>query len=221
MKLKLVFLLFLTSLLSFAQLPEGFVYAKDVIPDIQLELRYCTNNNFIGKPIDGYYKAASIMTTETAQALKAVQNELKQSNLSIKIFDSYRPQRAVNHFWKWAKNINDTLMKAQFYPSVDKRNLFKDGYIATRSRHSSGSTLDVTIVDLKTTKELDMGTPYDYFGEESWVLHTNLTEEQKANRLLLQTVMKKHGFRNYPKEWWHFTLRNEPFKNQYFDFPVK
>lgn len=221
MKIKVAFLLCLLQMSVFAQLPEGFVYVDEVIPDIQLELRYCLNNNFVGQPVDGYKAEVCILTKPAALALKKVQEDLKKNSLSLKVFDSYRPQQAVNHFSKWARNVNDTVMKQQYYPNVDKRNLFRDGYIASKSRHSSGSTIDLTIVDLKTGKELDMGTPYDYFGEASWYLHEDLTQAQKANRALLHNIMSKHGFRHYPKEWWHFTLRGEPFKNQYFDFPVE
>ena len=221
MKIKLAFLLLLFYATTFAQLPKGFVYVNDVIPDIQLELRYCLNNNFVGKPIDGYHAEVCILSKQAALALKKVQEELKTKGMTLKVFDAYRPQRAVNHFMKWAKNINDTLMKQQFYPKVAKRNLFKEGYIASRSRHSSGSTIDLTIVNLKTNKELDMGTPYDYFGKASWLLHEDLTRTQKDNRMLLHNMMKKHGFRHYPQEWWHFTLHDEPYKNQYFNFPVE
>ena len=221
MKIKVAFLLCLLQISVFAQLPKGFVYVDDVIPDIQLELRYCLNNNFVGQPVDGYHAEVCILTKPAALALKKVQEALKKEGLSLKVFDSYRPQQAVNHFSKWARNVNDTLMKQEYYPNVDKRNLFRDGYIASKSRHSSGSTIDLTIVDLKTGKELDMGTPYDYFGEASWYLHEDLTTAQKANRALLHNMMSTHGFRHYPKEWWHFTLRGEPYKNQYFDFPVE
>lgn len=221
MKMKLAFLLFLLQSTVFAQLPKGFVYVDDVIPDIQLELRYCLNNNFVGEPVAGYHAEVCILTAQAANALKKVQEALKKDSLSLKIFDAYRPQEAVNNFSEWAKNVNDTLMKQQYYPEVDKRNLFRDGYIASRSRHSSGSTVDLTIVDLKTGKELDMGTPFDYFGKASWYLHDDLTEKQKENRALLHNVMSTYGFRHYPKEWWHFTLRGEPFKNQYFNFPVE
>lgn len=221
MKLKLTFLfIFITNGL-FAQLPKGFVYVKQEIPDIQLELRYCLGNNFVGETIDGYLNEVCILSTQATNALKKVQEELKTKQLSLKIFDAYRPQRAVNHFMDWARNVNDTLKKQEYYPDVEKKNLFKEEYISTRSRHSSGSTLDVTLVDLKTGKELDMGTSYDFFGPQSWIYYNRLTEEQKANRLLLQSMMRKHGFRQYPQEWWHFTLRGEPFANQYFDFPVE
>ncbi len=208
-------------MVSFAQLPKGFVYAKIEIPSIQVDLQYCGDNNFVGETIDGYNANVAIMTKQTAAALKKVQTELVKQNLGIKIYDAYRPQRAVNHFVRWAKVVNDTLMKQQFYPQVNKRNLFKAGYIASKSRHSSGSTLDITIVDLKTGEALDMGSPYDFFGSESWVENKNLTKEQSKNRQKLQTVMLTNGFRNYPKEWWHFTLRGEPYRNEYFDFVVE
>ena len=221
MKFKIAFLLILFITLSFAQLPKGFVYVKDIVPDVKVELRYCTDNNFVGEVIDGYIENKAILTNEAAIALKKVQTELVKSNLSIKIYDSYRPQRAVNHFVRWAKKENDTLMKTVFYPDVKKKNLFSSGYIASKSRHSSGSTLDITIVNLETGEELDMGSPYDFFGNASWVKNSNLNKQQKKNRALLQKVMLSNGFRNYPQEWWHFTLRGEPFKNQYFDFLVE
>lgn len=219
MKLKLLFYLLFTTC-CFAQLPKGFVYVEDNIPTIQLDLRYASSNNFVGKPIDGYKREVVILSEAATKALKNVQDELNMYNLSIMIYDSYRPQQAVNHFIRWARDLNDTIMKSRFYPEVDKRNLFKEGYIASRSGHSRGSTLDITIVDLNTCEALDMGSPYDFFGSASWVENTNLTKEQRANRMLLQTVMIKHGFRNYPKEWWHFTLRGEPFSETYFDFSV-
>lgn len=150
-----------------------------------------------------------------------VQEELYSNNLCLKVYDGYRPQRAVNHFIRWARDLNDTVNKSQFYPEVNKRNLFKEGYIASRSGHSRGSTLDLTITDGETGEPLDMGSPYDFFGQQSWVNYKNITEKQKANRQRLQTVMLKHNFRNYSKEWWHFTLRWEPFPKTYFDFEVE
>lgn len=221
MRLKLTFLLTFMVSFCFAQLPEGFVYVKDVVPNIEVELRYCTDYNFVGEVIDGYKENKAILTKEAALGLKKAQAELNKQNLSLKIYDSYRPQRAVNHFVRWAKDVNDTIMKAAFYPKVKKKNLFKAGYIASKSRHSSGSTVDITIVDMKTGKELDMGSPYDFFGSESWIKNSSLNREQRKNRSLLQKVMKNCGFRNYLQEWWHFTLRGEPFKNQYFDFVVE
>lgn len=218
-KFSLLFILF--TAFCFGQLPKGFVYVKDVIPNIDVELRYCSDHNFVGEVIDGYNANRAILTKEAAASLKKVQAELNKQNLSIKIYDAYRPQRAVNHFVRWAKQINDTLMKAEFYPDVKKKNLFKAGYIASKSRHSSGSTLDITIVNMKTGEILDMGSPYDFFGKASWVKNDNLTATQKQNRSLLQKVMLSNGFRNYAQEWWHFTLRGEPYRNQYFDFEVE
>ncbi|MBT8286744.1 MAG: M15 family metallopeptidase [Flavobacteriaceae bacterium] len=206
---------------SYGQLQEGFVYLDEFIPSIKTELRYYGNNNFIGTPIEGYERERAILSIQAAVALKAVQSELEKSDLSLKIYDSYRPQRAVNHFIKWARNLNDTLNKSRYYPDVDKKNLFKEEYIATRSGHSRGSTLDLTIVDMITCEELDMGSSYDFFGRESWVAYKGISTQQRANRALLQNVMLKHGFRNYPKEWWHFTLRNEPYPNTYFDFVIE
>lgn len=205
----------------FGQLPTGFVYVTDSIPTIKVELRYCSDNNFLASIVDGYEAEMAILTAQATKALKNVQNELAGQNLSIKIFDSYRPQRAVNHFIRWAKDLNDTINKSSFYPDVAKQHLFREEYIASRSGHSRGSTLDITLVDLKTNKELDMGSTYDFFGSESWVDYEQITPKQKENRMLLQTVMLKHGFRNYPKEWWHFTLRGEPFPDTYFDFIVE
>lgn len=221
MRFKLSFLLTLCTFLSFAQLPKGFVYVKDVVPSIKTELRYCGDYNFLGTTVEGYNTDQAILTIEAANALTKVQAVLAKQNLSIKIYDAYRPQRAVNHFVRWAKVINDTVMKQVFYPEIEKRYLFKSGYISSKSRHSSGSTLDVTLVNLKTNEVLDMGSPYDYFGSESWVENKNLSEKQIKNRTLLQKVMLQNGFRNYAKEWWHFTLRGEPYRNQYFDFLVE
>lgn len=224
MKNKALLILFITLAFGFTrqnQLPEGFVYAKDVIPDLDVELRYYSTNNFVGDTINGYQANKLIITKPTANALKKVQAELQEHNLCLKVFDGYRPQRAVNHFILWARDLNDTLNKQQFYPNIAKRHLFRDGYIASRSGHSRGSTLDLTIIDGNTQEPLDMGSPFDFFGKQSWVNYQELTEQQMYNRQLLQTVMLKHGFRNYPKEWWHFTLRNEPFPDTYFDFVVK
>ena len=202
------------------QLPDGFVYVKTIIPDIDVELRYYSTNNFVGDTIDGYNANTLIMTKASALQLKAVQDELHQQNLCLRVYDAYRPQRAVNHFIRWARDLNDTINKSRFYPDVDKRNLFKEEYIASRSGHSRGSTVDLTIIDGNTNEPLDMGSAYDFFGQQSWVNYDKITKEQQKNRQLLQQVMLKHGFRNYPKEWWHFTLNGEPFKDTYFDFVV-
>lgn len=214
-------LLFSSYILQAQKLPKGFSYVKDIAPTIKQELRYCSNNNFIGTSINGYEENVLIITTQAATALRKVQTELLKKELSLKIFDAYRPQKAVNHFVKWARVINDTLMKQEYYPSVNKRHLFKKGYISSRSGHSRGSTVDLTIIDLKTNKELDMGSPFDFFGISSHISYAQLTKEQKENRQLLQSIMRKNGFRPYTNEWWHFTLRYEPFPKTYFKFPVK
>ncbi|QTE22783.1 M15 family metallopeptidase [Polaribacter cellanae] len=219
---KLLLLLFFTiSLLSFSQeLPNGFVYLDNVDNTIQYELRYLSNNNFIGKKIDGYKSNCVIVSKETANALKIVQQKLLKDGLSLKIFDAYRPQQAVNHFVRWAKVLNDTLMKKEYYPEVPKSELFKRGYIASKSGHTRGSTVDLTIVDVKTGKELDMGSPFDFFGIQSHPFYKNINKKQKENRMFLRKIMMEHNFKPYNNEWWHFTLRNEPFPKTYFNFPI-
>lgn len=224
-KVKLLFI-FLCSLgiVGYSQsskLPEGFVYVKEMIPSIKVELRYYSTNNFVGDTIDGYRSNRLILTKSAADGLLKVQRDLNQNELGLLVYDGYRPQIAVNNFVTWARRLNDTINKSSFYPNVKKSKLFKKGYIASKSGHSRGSTIDLTIVNLKTGKPLDMGSPYDFFGPESWVAYDNLTDLQKRNRELLQNIMFKYGFRNYPKEWWHFTLRNEPFPKTYFDFPIE
>ena len=206
------------------RLPGGFVYCEAVIPEIRTELRYATPHNFVGEKIDGYLRARCILTGQAAFALRNVQEELRPFGLGLKVFDAYRPQRAVDHFVRWAKNLGDIRMKTEFYPRVEKGNLFKDDYIAARSGHSRGSTVDLTIVSLTgetTGVQLDMGTGFDFFGPESWPDNPSMTVQQRANRLLLQVLMKKHGFRPYLKEWWHFTMESEPFPMTYFDFPIE
>lgn len=219
--MKYIIFTFFISLNLSAQLPKGFVYVKDEIPNIQIELRYFSDNNFVGQRIDGYQKEVLILSKEATDALKLVQLELNKKGLGLKIYDGYRPQRAVNHFYKWALDVNDTLMKQQFYPNELKQNLFKKGYIASKSGHTRGSTLDVTLIDLKTGTALDMGFSYDFFGQESWVVFDELIVKQKENRSQLQKAMLTHGFKNYPQEWWHFTLINEPYPDTYFDFVVE
>ena len=221
MNFKYLYLVLLSSVVSFAQLPAGFVYVKEVIPDLHVELRYNTDNNFVGHPVDGYHSNRLILTKQAAEALRLVQEELEDENLCLKVYDGYRPQQGVNHFIRWARDLNDTINKSTFYPEVKKRVLFKSGYIATRSGHSRGSTLDLTIIDGTTGDVLDMGSPFDFFGEASWVNYSHISEKQKQNRQRLQSVMMKHGFRNYSKEWWHFTLRGEPFPKTFFDFPIE
>jgi len=204
-------------------LPDGFVYLDEVIPDILLDLRYCSADNFIGERIDGYLQQRGILTREAANALAGVQAELKTSGLGLKIFDAYRPQQAVDHFKRWAADASDVRMKAQYYPELDKHELLLQGYIAVQSSHTRGSTVDLGIVNLLQCADdpgLDMGSHFDYFGPESWSNYTAITPQQCANRRLLRELMMRHGFIPFEKEWWHFTLGNEPFPDSYFNFPV-
>ena len=211
------------SIVFFAQspLPEGFSNAKTIIQDIEIDLRYATKNNFIGQKIDGYKAQKAILSTKATRALLAAQQEFGQMGLGLKLFDGYRPQRAVDHFVRWAKNPIDTLKKAQFYPNIPKSQLFKAQYIATRSGHSRGSSVDITLIDFSSCEELDMGSSYDFFGKISNLDYQNLSSKQHANRQLLQRIMIKHGFRPYAQEWWHFTLNNEPFPSTYFNFIIE
>ncbi|MBN1276309.1 MAG: M15 family metallopeptidase [Deltaproteobacteria bacterium] len=215
---------FLFAFAAASGLPDGFVYLEDIIPDVVLDMRYCSEDNFIGRPIDGYQRPCCIISKEAAGALKSVQDELKRFSFGLKVYDAYRPQRAVDHFVRWANNLQDTKMKAVYYPDVEKRNLFSDGYIAKKSGHSRGSTVDLTIVyfdENGEAHELDMGTGFDFFSPRSWPSDPTMKPEQRASRMLLQSVMEKHGFRRYEKEWWHFTLVNEPYPDTYFNFEVR
>lgn len=205
-------------------LPDGFSYVDTVIPDVKVELRYGTVHNFVGVRIDGYLAPKGILTKQAAQALKKVQAELKPFGLGLKIYDAYRPQQAVDHFLRWAADRSDVRMKEEFYPGLDKKELFRKGYLARRSGHSRGSTVDVTLVplDAKDSDDIiDMGSPFDFFNPVSWPDNHSVGPSQRAHRLLLQVLMKKHGFRSYAYEWWHFTLEQEPFPNTYFNFPVQ
>lgn len=205
-------------------LPKGFVYLDEVAPEIVVDLRYYSTRNFVGDTIDGYQNSRCIATAEMAHALKKVQQDLRQYGFGLKVFDAYRPQMAVDHFVRWAKDIDDTLTKHIHYPEVNKANLFEKGYIAERSGHSRGSSVDLTLIHLSGSKKgqaLDMGTPWDFFSTKSWPLSNEVTEGQKANRMLLRDAMGVHGFRALKEEWWHFTLNNEPHPKTYFNFPVK
>lgn len=201
--------------------PEGFVDASRVVPGLRVEMRYTTAHNFVGRPIDGYEAPVCILTRQAAEALARVQAELAPRGLGLKVYDCYRPQRAVAHFARWAADLSDQSTKAEFYPNVDKARLFELGYIAARSGHSRGSTLDVTIVDLASGAEIDMGTPFDLFDTRSWPTDETVSAEARANRLMLQNVMRAHGFRSLREEWWHFTLEGEPHPETYFDFVVR
>jgi D-alanyl-D-alanine dipeptidase len=213
------YLFFCCSLAS-QKLPEGFVYLHNIAPTIQKELRYFSENNFIGKPIEGYQKNSIIISSEAAKALKKIQQIVLVKGYCLKIFDAYRPQQSVAHFVRWANVLNDTLMKKEYYPNISKSELFKQGYIASKSSHSRGSTVDLTLVNVQTKKELDMGSPYDFFGVESHPFYKNISENQKDNRLFLRKIMTNNGFKPLENEWWHFTLKLEPFAHSYFNFPV-
>ena len=200
--------------------PSGFVVLADYIPSIIQEIRYHSGYNFIGERIDGYEEPCALLTIEAARALKAVSNELIVQGYRLKIFDAYRPARAVKHFVLWGLEDQDVRMKPYFYPELEKQELFAQGYIAKLSSHSRGSTVDLTLLDMATGKELDMGGPFDLFSEISHPDYRGITEEQYQNRMLLQRAMLRNGFRPYDCEWWHFTLANEPYPDTYFDFPV-
>ena len=200
---------------------DGFVYLSDIDATIKTELRYLKSNNFIGKPIEGYQNDCLITTKETALALKKIQSILLKKGLSLKIFDAYRPQQSVDHFVKWALDLKDTLKKQQFYPNVPKSKLFKSGYIASKSGHTRGSTVDLTIIKIDSGKELDMGSPFDFFGIQSHPFYKKISTIQKKNRLYLRKIMLENGFKPYDNEWWHFTLKNEPFPKTYFNFPIE
>ena len=200
---------------------SGFVVLTDIVPDAVVELRYYTLYNFIGDRVRGYEEPVALVTREAALALRDVNEELKASGFTIKVFDAYRPQMAVDHFVEWARDMSDTRMQRYFYPEERKENLFAHGYIAARSGHSRGSTVDLTLYDVKNECDVDMGGTFDYFGYRSHPDYPYLTEQQKKNRQLLQSVMQKHGFRGVDTEWWHFTLNNEPYPDRYFNFAVK
>ena len=206
------------STVSQPSLPEGFVALQQVIPDLVVDLKYATDDNFVGEPIPGYEYGQAVMTTEAALALADVQEQLQALGLGLKIFDAYRPQRAVDFFKHWASDATDTRGKAVFYPALDKDELIPNGYIAPRSGHSRGSTVDLTIIRRSDLSELDMGTPFDFFGPQSWTAFSGISRSQQHNRQLLQKIMAAHGFVGVKEEWWHFTLKNEPFPDTAFDF---
>jgi len=199
---------------------SDFVLLTDVVPDAILEIRYYSTYNFVGDRIDGYEEPIALITKEAAVKLKEVSDELVKKGYRLKIFDAYRPQKAFTHFINWAKNIEETKMKEYFYPNLDKSVLFDQGYIAEKSGHSRGSTVDLTLFDMKTEKEVDMGGTFDYFGELSHPDYKDITEEQYNNRMILREAMTNHGFKPLVEEWWHFTLENEPYSDTYFTFPV-
>ena len=199
---------------------SDFVLLTDAVPDVILEIRYFSTYNFVGDRIDGYEEPVALLTKEAAAALKAASDDFIAKGYRLKIYDAYRPQMAVSNFVRWAEDLADTRMKAYFYPDLTKDVLFPQGYIAAHSGHSRGSTVDLTLVDMQTGKELDMGGVFDFFGEISHPDYKEITEAQYANRMLLREGMLSHGFKPLPEEWWHFTLENEPYPETYFTFPV-
>ena len=200
--------------------PSGFVLLSDVIPHIIQEIRYFSTYNFLGERVDGYEEPCSILTKEAARALKAVSNEMFVQGYRLKIFDTYRPACAVRHFVLWGIEDQDVRIKPYFYPDLQKQELFEKGYIAKMSSHSRGSTVDLTLLDMRTGKEVDMGSPFDLFSELSHPDCRDVTEEQFENRMMLQKVMVRNGFKPIDCEWWHFTLENEPYPDTYFEFPL-
>ena len=200
--------------------PSGFVLLAEHVPGIIQEIRYYSTYNFIGDRIDGYEEPCALLTKEAARALKAVGNELMVQGYRLKVFDAYRPVSAVKHFILWGIEDQDIRMKPYFYPELQKQELFAKGYIAKQSSHSRGSTIDLTLLDMATGRELDMGSPFDRFGAISHPDYRGITQEQYDNRMLLRRAMLRGGFEPIDCEWWHFTLRDEPYPDTYFDFPV-
>ena len=199
----------------------GFVSVGEVIPDVLLDIRYYSSFNFIGERIDGYEEPAALLTREAAQALKEASREAMEQGFRLKVFDAYRPQKAVDHFVRWAKDPEDIRMKAFFYPELEKKKIIPQGYIAEHSGHSRGSTVDLTLFDMATQQDVDMGGTFDFFGKLSHPDYSGVSEVQHANRMLLQSLMVKHGFRPLETEWWHFILENEPWPDTYFTFSVR
>ena len=198
----------------------GFVVVNEAIPAAIFDIRYHSSNNFVGTPVEGYEAPLCLLSEAAAAALAKAQREAAGQGRQLKVFDCYRPQRAVDHFVRWVEDLTDQRMKNAYYPEEDKSQLIEKGYIADRSGHSRGSTLDLTLANAADSSELDMGTPYDYFDTRSNTADPRISERQMANRLLLKNLMERHGFVNYDKEWWHYTLADEPYPDTYFDFPV-
>lgn len=230
--------------LSPQTLPEGFVYLRDIDSTILEEVRYAGYHNFIGRPMVGYLNPVIIMTEAAALALKALQEEIRPFGLTLKVYDAYRPQDAVDSFTTWANDLNDQVTKNEFYPGINKKDVFDLGYIGKRSGHTRGSTVDLTLVPLPVPSlptwkpgdpildgrlpkgqrfadnSIDMGSGFDCLDEIAHTHNPHIPVEARANRLLLLNLMTKHGFNPYDKEWWHFTLRDEPYPDTYFNFPV-
>ena len=200
--------------------PSGFVLLADYVPQIVQEIRYYSTYNFIGERIDGYEEPCALLTIEAARALKAVSSELVVQGYRLKVFDAYRPACAVRQFVLWGIEDQDIRMKPWFYPELEKQALFSEGYIARQSSHSRGSAIDLTLLDMRTGKELDMGSPFDLFSRVSHPDYPGITDEQYENRMILRDAMMAHGFKPLAEEWWHFSLKDEPYPDTYFTFPV-
>ncbi|MBP3656606.1 MAG: M15 family metallopeptidase [Clostridia bacterium] len=201
-------------------LPEGFVFVKDVIPSVQEDIRYAGCHNFIGRPVDGYGAPHAVLTCEAASALRGAADAFAREGYTLLLYDGYRPQRAVDHFVRWSEDLTDTAAKAEFYPALEKGELFERGYIARRSGHTRGSTIDLTLLD-REGKPLDMGGEFDWFSPVSGHDYAGLTDAQRENRLLLRRGMMAAGFLPYSEEWWHYRLADEPYPDTYFDFPIE
>lgn len=197
----------------------NFVLLNDVISDAIIEMRYYYTYNFVGRRIDGYEEPYALLTEDAARALKKASDYFISKGYRLKIYDAYRPERSVKQFINWTKDDNNA-MKKYFYPNLEKPVLLEKGYIAKKSSHSRGSTVDITLFDMNTGKEVDMGSTFDYFGEISHLDYMGITKEQYQNRMTLKDTMVKNGFNTLDEEWWHFTLKDEPFKDTYFDFPI-
>ena len=205
---------------DYTQDASGFVVLADHVPSIIQEIRYHSSYNFIGDRIDGYEEPVAFLTREAARALRSAANELLVKGYRLKVFDAYRPAVAVKHFVLWGIEDQDIRMKPYFYPDLEKQDLFARGYIAKQSSHSRGSAIDLTLLDMKTGQELDMGSSFDFFGEISHPDYTGITDEQLENRMTLQHAMVRNGFLPIDCEWWHFMLADEPYPDTYFSFPV-
>ena len=202
---------------TFQELNDGI---SDDLEKFEISIRYFSNNNFIGRPIPGYYANKAFLTREAADALLLAQRDFIKQGYRLKIYDAYRPQTAVDYFSAWAADLEDTQNKSQYYPNISKSQLFADGYIAAKSGHSRGSAVDLTLLEIESGNELDMGSPWDFFDPISWVENNQITDQQRANRKLLARVMIIHGFKPLKEEWWHFSFTEEPFPETYFDFPI-
>jgi len=207
--------------LDLTQSPSTFVYIQQVIPDAIIDMQYYGSYNFIGRPIIGYNQNVALLTSSAANALKAVDTDLELQGYDMKIYDAYRPQKSVDYFMKWSYDLTDQRMKPEFYPNVDKEDLFSLGYLAAKSAHSRGSAVDITLVDKATGQELDMGGHVDLLDSISWWETTLITPEQSANRNILKYVMQAHGFKTITKEWWHWVCINETYPSTYWNFDVE